>query len=108
MVEAIILQAPAQGGQSGWMSILMMVLIFVVFYFFMIRPQQKRQKELQNFRDSLMVGDKVLINGGIQGKIKEVKDASVVVEVANNVNVTVMKEAIIADPTSEKSAEVQK
>ncbi len=107
MVEAIVLQAP-QGGQSGWMSILMMVLIFVVFYFFMIRPQQKKQKELQNFRDSLMVGDKVLINGGIQGKIKTVNDATVVVEIANNVNVTVMKEAIIADPTSVKSAEVQK
>lgn len=107
MVEAIVLQSP-QGGQSGWMSILMMVLIFVVFYFFMIRPQQKKQKELQNFRDSLMVGDKVLINGGIQGKIKTVNDATVVVEIANNVNVTVMKEAIIADPTSVKSAEVQK
>ncbi len=108
MVEAIVLQAP-QGGQSGWMSILMpMVLIFVVSYFFMIRPQQKKQKELQNFRDSLMVGDKVLINGGIQGKIKTVNDATVVVEIANNVNVTVMKEAIIADPTSVKSAEVQK
>ncbi len=107
MIESIILQAPAQGGQSGWMSILMMVLIFVVFYFFMIRPQSKRQKELQKFRDGLMVGDKVLVNG-IFGKVKLVEDAVVVVEISNNVCVRVVKEAVIADPQTLASTTVTK
>ena len=75
-------QAAAQGG-SGLSFIIMMVLIFVVMWFFMIRPQQKRQKELNNFRNSLEVGQKVITAGGIYGKIKEVKEAYVLMEIDN-------------------------
>lgn len=96
-----MLQA-AMGG-SGMSSIIMMVLIFGVFYLFMIRPQQKRQKELKKFRENLSIGDKVIINGAIYGKIKEISDYTVEVEISNNVKVTVSKEAIIADPNQQSA-----
>ena len=94
----ILLQAPAQPQQNGWMSILMIVLIFVVFYFFMIRPQSKRQKEIRKFQDSLESGSKVITSGGIYGKVKEVKDNVVVVEVADNVRIKVAKSMVYASP----------
>ncbi len=69
----------------------MMGLIFVVMYFFMIRPQQKKQKELVKFRSSLAKGDKVITMGGIYGVIVEVKEQYVLVEVDNNVKLRVDK-----------------
>ena len=65
----IILQ---QQQANPWMTFLMFGLIIVVFYFFMIRPQMKRQKELRKFQESLAKGDKVIIAGGIYGKIVEI------------------------------------
>ncbi len=94
----ILLQAAAQPQQNGWMSILMIVLIFVVFYFFMIRPQSKRQKEIRKFQDSLESGSKVITSGGIYGKVKEVKDNVVVVEVTDNVRIKVAKSMVYASP----------
>ncbi len=94
----ILLQAAAQPQQNGWMSILMIVLIFVVFYFFMIRPQSKRQKEIRKFQDSLESGSKVITSGGIYGKVKEVKDNVVVVEVADNIRIKVAKSMVYASP----------
>ena len=94
----ILLQAAAQPQQNGWMSILMIVLIFVVFYFFMIRPQSKRQKEIRKFQDSLESGSKVITSGGIYGNVKEVKDNVVVVEVADNVRIKVAKSMVYASP----------
>lgn len=57
----------------------MLVLILVVFYFFMIRPQMKKQKELKKFRESMAVGDKVVTIGGIHGKILEVADSTILI-----------------------------
>ena len=57
----------------------MLGMILVVFYFFMIRPQMKKQKELKNFRESLKVGDKVVTIGGVHGKILEINDSTVLV-----------------------------
>ena len=57
----------------------MMVMILVVFYFFMIRPQMKKQKELKKFRENLSVGDKVVTIGGIHGKLLEVNESTVLV-----------------------------
>ena len=56
------------------MNFLPLILIIVVFWFFMIRPQMKRQKELKNFRDSLKKGDKIVTTGGIYGKVLEIGD----------------------------------
>lgn len=92
-----LLQAsPGQSG-SGWWSIAMIVLIFVVMYFFMIRPQQKKQKELNQFRASLKKGDKIVTVGGIYGVVSEVRDDKLVVEIDSNVKILVDKSAVVKD-----------
>ena len=91
-----ILQAAAQQG-GGWTTWVMIALIFVVMWFFMIRPQKKQQKELQNFRDSLAKGDKVVTIGGIFGTVAEVKEDSVLIEIDNGVKIRVSKQALIKD-----------
>ena len=88
----VFLQAQPQ--QNGWMSILMMVLIFVVIYFFMIRPQTKKQKEIQKQRNAMKAGDKVVTAGGIYGKIKEVNETTILIEVADNVRIKVDKNSV--------------
>ena len=77
----------------------MIALIFAVMWFFMIRPQKKQQKELQNFRDSLAKGDKVVTIGGIFGTIVEVKEDTVLMEVDNGVKIRVSKQALVKDFT---------
>ena len=84
-------------GQGGYGTIIMIVLIFAVMWFFMIRPQKKQQKELQNFRDSLAKGDKVVTIGGIFGTIVEVKEDTVLMEVDNGVKIRVSKQALVKD-----------
>ncbi len=91
-------EGAAAGGASSWSGIAMMVLIFVVFYFFMIRPQSKRQKEVRKFQDSLEAGKHVVTSGGIYGKIKEVKDNIVVLEIADNVRIKVNKTMVFDSP----------
>ena len=93
---SILLQAPAAGGASSYSGILMMVLIFVVFYFFMIRPQSKRQKEIKKQREAMKTGDKVVTSGGIYGKIRDIKETTVTVEIADNVRITVDKNSVFA------------
>ena len=79
------------------MSMLLpMLLIFVVFYFFMIRPQNKKQKEIQKARAAIKTGDKVVTSGGIYGKIKDVKDDSFIIEISENVRIRVEKSAVFA------------
>ena len=95
---SVMLQAAEPSAMSSWSGIVMMVLIFVVFYFFMIRPQSKRQKEIRKFQDSLEVGKHVVTSGGIYGKIKEVKDNIVVLEVADNVRIKVNKTMVFDSP----------
>lgn len=92
----VLLQQTAQPGGGG-MSILMMIMIIFVFYFFMMRPQMKKQKELRNFRASLQKGDKVVTTGGIYGKIVEIQDAFVVIDIADKVYVKVDKFAVLKD-----------
>jgi preprotein translocase subunit YajC len=90
-----------QGGQAqggGSLNILLMMgLIFVVMYFFMIRPQQKRQKELRKFREELKKGDKVVTSGGIYGIIIEIKETYAIVEVDSNVKLRIDKSTILKD-----------
>ena len=93
----ILQAAPAAQGGSQWSMWIMLALIFVVMWFFMIRPQRKQQKELQNFRDSLKKGDKVVTIGGIYGNVCEIKEGSVLIEVDNNVKIRVSKQALVKD-----------
>ena len=95
----VLLQA---AGGSGMSSIIMLVLIIVIFYFFMIRPQQKRQKEEKKFRESLTKGQKVVTIGGLHGKIAEVKETTVLMEVANDVKIEVEKTAIAMSVVAEQ------
>jgi len=94
-VLSILLEAPAGGG-SGYSMIIMMVVIFAIMYFLMIRPQQKKQKEIQKMREALKVGDKVITSGGVHGKIKDIEDAAFLIEIAEGVRVKVDKASVFA------------
>lgn len=94
-LQALFLQAPAGGNTLT--SLLPFILIIVVFYFFMIRPQMKKQKELKKYREALKKGDKVITSGGIYGKVSEIKETFVNVEISNGVIVKMDKSAIVMD-----------
>jgi preprotein translocase subunit YajC len=100
MLTTILLQAAtAEGAQgAGWMNMIMLLLIFVIFYFFMIRPQTKRQKEIKKFQDSLENGKSVITQGGIYGRVREVKDNYVLVEIADGVKIRVNKNMVFDSP----------
>lgn len=93
-------------GQGGgdYSFLIMMVAIFAIMYFFMIRPQNKKQKEIQNFRKNLEVGQKVVTAGGIYGKVKDIKDTTVVLEIADNVKITIDKNSIFASAPDQTQA----
>lgn len=91
-LNSILLQQQAQG--SGVTSILMIAALFAIFYFFMIRPQQKRQKEIKKFRESLGKGDSVVTAGGIHGKIRDIKEDSFIVEIADGVRIRIDKGSV--------------
>lgn len=93
--------ASPTGGGAGMQSLIFLLLIIVVFYFFMIRPQVKKQKEASNFRNALKKGDRVATTGGIYGKITDVKDRTVTLEIADNVLVKVDKTAVMAEPAEQ-------
>lgn len=86
-----------QPGSSSMSMLLMMGLMIVVFYFFMIRPQMKRQKEMTKFRAALQKGDKIVTTGGIYGKIDEIKDNIIILEVAPNIKLKVDKSVVLKD-----------
>ena len=95
-----LLQAAPAAQQGGGLSMwIMLALIFVVMWFFMIRPQRKQQKELDNFRNALKNGDKVVTIGGIYGTVCEVKDNYVLLEVDKDVKIRVSKQALVKDFT---------
>lgn len=100
-LNLILLQtegAAAQGmAGSQWSFWIMMILIFVVFYFFMIRPQTKKQKELQKQRDAMKKGDKVVTAGGIYGEVKEVLENAFIITIAKDVTIKVSKDSVFAE-----------
>lgn len=96
-MNIILMATPAGQEANPLMSMLPLLLIVVVFYFFMIRPQMKRQKEVRKFRESLAKGDKVVTTGGIYGKIVEVKETTIILEIAKDVDIVVDKNGIIKD-----------
>jgi len=98
----ILLQATPTGQQGSpnmLTGLLPLLLVFVVFYFFMIRPQMKKQKELTNYRNAISKGDKIITTGGIYGKVVEVSDNIVTIEIANDVKIRCDKNAILKDNT---------
>ena len=96
----IALLAPQQGAGGFDITFLVMIVaIFAIMYFFMIRPQQKKQKEIQKFRDSLQPGMEVVTYGGVHGTIKAIDDATntVMLEIASDVKIKVEKTHLFGD-----------
>ncbi len=98
-LNTILLQQAAPQGGMSLQFIGMMVLIFVLMYFLMIRPQQKKQKELNKFRSALENGSKIITAGGIYGTVKKVEETSVLIEVDSNVTLRIDKSMIMRDPS---------
>ncbi len=94
----------AAGGQGDYSFLIMMVIIFAIMYFFMIRPQNKKQKEIANFRKNLEVGQEVVSAGGIYGKIKEVADTYIMLEIASGIKIKIDKNSIFANAAANQQA----
>jgi preprotein translocase subunit YajC len=95
-----LMMAPAPTGASGqtqapaWASMVPLVLMFVIFYFLLIRPQQKRAKEHQKMVDAIDTGDEVVTAGGILGTVTNRKEKTLIVKIAENVKIEVLKSAV--------------
>lgn len=97
MLNFIFLQSAAaqqEGAPSMLPNIIMIVALVAVFYFFMIRPQQKRQKQMKEFRSALGKGSKVMTSGGIYGTIADTKESTFIVQIAKEVKIEVDKTAV--------------
>lgn len=118
MLNFIMMSADAAGSSTGSMATTMItfVLIILIFYFLMIRPQRKRDKETQAMLSAMKKGDKVVSIGGIHGTVVAVKESSVIVKVDDNTRIEFSKNAIsqvlnkkevASNPKAEKKAEVK-
>ncbi len=93
MTNVFALTAGGNGG--SWFSLILIAVMFVALYFFMIRPQKKQEKETQNMRDSLQVGDEITTIGGIIGKIVSIKDETVMIETGHDrTKIRILKSAV--------------
>ena len=99
MTQIILAAQAAQGSGSGMSMILMMVAIFAIMWFFMIRPQQKKQKDIQKFQNSLAEGAEVIVGGGVHGTVKSIDltKGTVDVKIARDVVITVEKSYVFQD-----------
>ncbi len=90
----IYAQVGAAPQQPWWQFPALMLAVFAIIYFFMIRPQQKKQKELQEQRDALTTGSRIMTAGGIYGVIKDIKEKEFVVEISEGVRIRVDKGSV--------------
>ncbi len=95
----LIFLMPQSPDGSPVPSFVFLLLIIVVFYFFMIRPQMKRQKDLKSYRANLNKGDKIVTTGGVYGKVLDIKDQTITMEIADNVRIKIDKNAVLKDNT---------
>ncbi len=107
VMNVLLLQAPA-AGPDGSLTLIMIVAMIAIMYFFMIRPQNKKQKEIANFRKSLQVNQKVITAGGIHGVIKEINDSDVILEIASNVKIRIDKNSIFAGAADANNSQTTK
>ena len=101
-MKTLIILLQAAQGDGGLGMILMLVAMFAIMYFFMIRPQQKKQKEIQNFRNSIEKGQEIITAGGIYGVVREIDEVKnvLIVEVANGVRLRVDRNSVFASAAS--------
>ncbi len=105
MLNTILLQ-----DQAGWANIVMIVVLIAIFYFFMIRPQQKKQNQIKKFREGIKVGDRVVTAGGIYGKIRSIENTTFSLEISKDVRITIDKGSVYpsAQQASEDAAQGEK
>ncbi len=96
MMTTLNIMLQAQAGGSPLSFWIMIIAIFAIMYFFMIRPQKKKQKEIEKFRNSLQVGDNIITSGGIHGVVKQIDPANsiVTIEIASGVKIQIEKSCI--------------
>jgi preprotein translocase subunit YajC len=96
LLDFFIASAHAQDAAQpgGLMSFLPLIIIFIVFYFLLIRPQMKRAKEHRKLVEALAVGDEIVTNGGLLGRITKVGESFVTVELADNVQIKLQRQAV--------------
>ena len=87
-------------GGSNWSFWIMIIAMIAIMYFFMWRPEKKRRQEMQNFRDGLKAGDKVITAGGIYAVVKKVEATSLLIEVDSNVTLRIDKNMVVAAPSA--------
>lgn len=107
MLLNTILLAAEPAAASGMSSLLMIVAIIAIFYFFMIRPQQKRAKEIKKAREAMQKGDNVVTAGGIFGKIVEVKPDSFLIQVDKDVKLRVARDQVYPSAADAQEAQAQ-
>lgn len=104
--NSILLEsAPMEGG--GFNGIFMIIAIIAIFYFMMVRPQQKKQKEIKKFREGLQIGDPVVTAGGIHGKIKSIKNDHFIISIAQGVEIKVEKGSVYPNGSEQQAAQQQ-
>ena len=107
MTPSVLAAQAAQGGGMGFL--IMMVAIFAIMWFFMIRPQQKKQKEIRNFQNSLTEGTKVVTGGGIYGTVRRIdmQNNTIEVEIARGVVITVDRGYVFADASGAQQTQAK-
>ena len=99
--EEVVAVAAQNGVMGGnWSFWVMIIAMIAIMYFFMWRPEKKRRQEMQNFRDGLKAGDKVITAGGIYAVVKKVEETSLLIEVDSNVTLRIDKNMVVAAPTA--------
>ena len=93
-LNKILLQAAQSSGGSGMTTLLMILAMVVIFYFFMIRPQSKQRKEMQKKRDAMKAGDKVVTAGGIHGRVREISENTLIMEIDKGVEIRVNRDSV--------------
>ena len=99
LLQAATAAAPQAGAMGGnWSFWVMIAVMIFIMYFFLWRPESKRRKEMQKFRDGLKSGDKVITAGGIYAVVKKVEDTTLLIEVDSNVTLRIDKNMVVAAP----------
>ncbi len=103
-----LLMLQAMGADNGMMMWIMLIAMFAIMYFFMIRPQNKKQKEINIFRKQLQINQSVVTAGGIHGIIKEINDNDIILEIDRNVRIRIDKNSIFADASDANATQAVK
>ena len=104
VIDRIVLAMAPPGQSQAWTSFLPFALILVIFYFLILLPMKRRQKKIQEFQDSLKVGDRVVTTGGIYGTVQGVEGDAVHLRIAENVKVKVARSAVSGIITGESES----